>query len=82
MPDKQSESSWGWLRPNEDGGNSESESRYMASGCVSPISEEDAELFYDEKPCLFFDKLKNRLAGEVIREEDKLGVLSLRTCFL
>ena len=50
----------------------------MASGCVSPISEQDAEFANLDLTSCIFDKLKDKLASETIREEDKFGVLSLR----
>ena len=81
VTDQPSDSTWNWLRGDEDDSGMDSELRYMASGCVSPISEEDGEPFTEENSALLFDKLRDRLATDAIREEDKLGVLSLRECF-
>lgn len=71
----ESSSTWDWLR---DDTHAETHSRFMASGCVSPISEEDADLLASKSLSPIFDKLRDQLAGETIREEDKLGILSLR----
>lgn len=82
VTDPPSDSTWHWLRGDNDETGVDAESRYMASGCVSPISEEDAERLDGLNSSLSFERLLDKLADEMIREEDKMGVLSLRECSL
>ncbi|KAF7799252.1 hypothetical protein EIP86_010484 [Pleurotus ostreatoroseus] len=69
---------WDWLRARDDDTHADADSKFMASGCVSPISEEDADLLATQGLSPIFDKLRDQLAAEAIREEDKLGILSVR----
>ena len=70
--------SWKWLRTEDDGDNDDDATgEYEAfTGYVSPVSEEDDE-WIPSTPGPIFDHHEDERTVEAIKQEDKLGILSL-----